>query len=84
MNSLAALMNFDPYINADCLAGRPVLIVCGTEAHSRMYSEECYQKVAEPKELYWVQGASHCDLYDSKTKIPFAKFDDFFSRSLKK
>jgi fermentation-respiration switch protein FrsA (DUF1100 family) len=82
VNSLAALMNFDPYINMDCMAGRPLLIVCGTEAHSRMYSEECYEKAQEPKELYWVKGAGHCDLYDDKTKIPFAKFSEFFHKAL--
>jgi fermentation-respiration switch protein FrsA (DUF1100 family) len=84
VNSLAALMNFDPYINVDCLAGRPVLVVCGTRAHSRMYSEECYAKVQEPKELYWVEDAGHCDLYDDKKKIPFDKFSDFFIRALKR
>ena len=83
LNSLASLMNFDPYINIDLLAGRPILVVCGTEAHSRVYSEECYSKAQEPKELYWVEGAGHCDLYDDKAKIPFAKFTEFFDKTLK-
>jgi fermentation-respiration switch protein FrsA (DUF1100 family) len=82
VNSLAALMNFDPYLNMDCFSGRPVLVVCGTESHSRIYSEECYAKAQEPKELYWVKGAGHCDLYDDKNKIPFDKFDEFFSIAL--
>jgi fermentation-respiration switch protein FrsA (DUF1100 family) len=82
VNSLAALMNFDPYVNAGLLAGRNVLVVCGTQAHSRAFSEECFAKVGGNKEMYWVEGAGHCDLYDDKSKIPFAKFDQFFRRSL--
>ncbi len=84
MNSLAALFNFDPYINADLLKGRKALIVCGTEAHSRAYSEEAYAKLPrECTEIYWVEGAGHCDLYDDKTKIPFEKFASFFSEMTK-
>ncbi|MBQ4427946.1 MAG: alpha/beta hydrolase [Oscillospiraceae bacterium] len=84
LNSLAALFNFDPYINMDLLGGRPILVVCGTDAHSRVYSEECYAKAYEPKEMYWVEGAGHCDLYDDKTKIPFTKLADFFGANLRK
>ena len=81
---ILALFNFDPYINMDLLGGRPILVVCGTEAHSRVYSEECYAKAYEPKEMYWVEGAGHCDLYDDKTKIPFTKLADFFGANLRK
>ena len=65
-------------------SANPILVVCGTEAHSRVYSEECYSKAQEPKELFWVEGAGHCDLYDDKEKIPFAKFTEFFDEALKK
>ena len=84
VNGLAALFNFDPYINADLLKGRRALIVCGTKAHSRSYSEEAYEKLPkECTELYWVEGATHCDLYDDKTKIPFDKFASFFGEMTK-
>ncbi|TCA47827.1 hypothetical protein E0H71_31865 [Rhizobium leguminosarum bv. viciae] len=35
-----------------------------------------------PKELYWVKGAGHLDLYDRVTLIPFDKLTAFFNKNL--
>jgi fermentation-respiration switch protein FrsA (DUF1100 family) len=36
----------------------------------------------EPKELFWVPGAGHADLYDRTELIPFDKLTHFFEMSL--
>lgn len=37
---------------------------------------------AEPKELVWVRGAGHVDLYDRVDLIPFDKLTSFFHQHL--
>ena len=57
--------------------------ITGENAHSREFSEDAYQRAAEPKELYIVPGAGHVDLYDRVNLIPFAKLTSFFTENLK-
>ncbi|BCD45971.1 alpha/beta hydrolase [Helicobacter suis] len=52
---------------------RPLSFITGDQAHSKEFSESAYKKAAEPKELYYVKGAGHVDLYDRVDKIPFDK-----------
>ena len=63
----------------------PALIVHGEKAHSRYFSEDAFKSLGSPnKELYIVPGASHTDLYDNtRGKIPFDKFEQFFKANLK-
>jgi fermentation-respiration switch protein FrsA (DUF1100 family) len=51
-------------------------------AHSRYYSEDAYERAAEPKELYVVPNAGHVDLYDKTDLIPFDKLEAFFTENL--
>ena len=64
------------------IAPRPLLLIHGENAHSRYFSETAYAAAAEPKELMIIPGASHTDLYDRTTVIPFDKLASFFGRSL--
>jgi fermentation-respiration switch protein FrsA (DUF1100 family) len=75
-------MNFYPFNDIETIAPRPMLFVTGSEAHSREFSEDAYQRAAEPKELFVVPGAGHVDLYDRVTLIPFDKLASFFTRNL--
>jgi fermentation-respiration switch protein FrsA (DUF1100 family) len=61
---------------------RPILFVTGEHAHSRYYSEDAYERAAEPKELYVVPNAGHVDLYDKTDLIPFDKLEAFFNEHL--
>ncbi len=62
----------------------PVLMVHGEKAHSRYMSEDTFKRLkGDNKELVIVPGASHCDLYDNKDAIPFAKIAAFFGENLK-
>ena len=61
-----------------------VLLVHGEKAHSRYFSESVYKKLTgDNKELRIIPGASHTDLYDQMSLIPFEKLNTFFQENLK-
>ena len=82
LSSNAKFMNFYPFNDIETISPRPMLFITGTEAHSREFSEDAYKRAAEPKELHWVPGAGHVDLYDRVSLIPWAKLAGFFSHHL--
>ena len=82
LSSNTKFMNFYPFNDIETIAPRPMLFITGTEAHSREFSEDAYKRAAEPKELYWVPGAGHVDLYDRVSLIPWAKLTAFFRQHL--
>ncbi|KAF4133331.1 putative peptidase S15 domain-containing protein [Phytophthora infestans] len=82
LSSAVKFMNFYPFNDIDTISLRPLLFVTGDQAHSREFSEDAYAGAAEPKELYWVAGAGHVDLYDRVDLIPFDKFAEFFTAGL--
>ena len=57
-------MNFYPFNDIETISPRPLLFITGDQAHSKEFSEDAYKRAAEPKELYYVAGAGHVDLYD--------------------
>jgi fermentation-respiration switch protein FrsA (DUF1100 family) len=59
-----------------------MLFITGDQAHSREFSEDAYKRAAQPKELHWVPGAGHVDLYDRVNLIPFDKLGAFFRAHL--
>lgn len=75
-------VNFYPFENIDTISPRPLLFITGDQAHSKEYSEDAYARAAEPKELVWVKGAGHVDLYDRVNLIPFDKLKSFFDQHL--
>ena len=82
LTSNVKFMNFYPFNDIETISPRPLLFIAGTEAHSREFSEDAYQRAAEPKELHWVSGAGHVDLYDRVTLIPWDKLTAFFGKHL--
>lgn len=82
LTSNVKFLNFYPFNDLETIAPRPLLFVAGDQAHSREFSEDAYARAAEPKELYWVPGADHVDLYDRIGLIPFDKLKRFFSDAL--
>ncbi|KAJ5327318.1 uncharacterized protein MYU51_017859 [Penicillium brevicompactum] len=75
-------MNFYPFNDIDSISPRPMLFISGDQAHSREFSEDAYARAGEPKELVWIPGAGHVDLYDRTELIPFAKLTRFFQENL--
>jgi fermentation-respiration switch protein FrsA (DUF1100 family) len=82
LTSNVKFMNFYPFNDIETISPRPLLFITGTEAHSREFSEDAYRRAAEPKELHWVRGAGHVDLYDRVTLIPWDKLSAFFGKHL--
>lgn len=75
-------MNFYPFNDIETISPRPLLFIAGDQAHSREFSEDAYQRAAEPKELHWVKGANHVDLYDRANLIPWDTLTAFFNQHL--
>ena len=82
LSSNTKFMNFYPFNDIETISPRPMLFISGDQAHSREFSEDAYARAAEPKELFWVAGAGHVDLYDRTELIPFNKLIKFFQTSL--
>ena len=83
LTSNTKFMNFYPFNDIETISPRPMLFITGDQAHSKEFSEDAYKRAVEPKELYYVPGAGHVDLYDRVNLIPFDKLTSFFSQYLK-
>ncbi|WP_112248261.1 alpha/beta hydrolase [Kribbella monticola] len=75
-------MNFYPFDDIETISPRPLLFISGDQAHSKEFSQDAYERAAEPKELFWVPGAGHVDLYDRVNLIPFTKLTNYFRQHL--
>lgn len=82
LTSNVKFMNFYPFNDIETISPRPLLFITGDQAHSREFSEDAFRRAAEPKELHYVPGAGHVDLYDRVNLIPWDKLASFFSRHL--
>jgi uncharacterized protein len=82
LTSNVKFMNFYPFNDIETISPRPMLFITGDQAHSREFSEDAYNRAAEPKELVLVPGAGHVDLYDRVNLIPWDKLEVFFTRHL--
>jgi len=82
LTSNVKFMNFYPFNDIETISPRPMLFITGDQAHSREFSEDAYKRAAEPKELVWVRGAGHVDLYDRVDLIPWDKLNAFFGKHL--
>ena len=77
-----SFMNMPLLSYIDEISPRPMLVIAGSEAHSRYFSEDAVAAAAEPKELMIIEGADHVDLYDQVDIIPFDKLVSFFNQNL--
>ncbi|MFC0451954.1 alpha/beta hydrolase [Rhodococcus jostii] len=85
VRSFDEIAQFDAWQFLQLIAPRPLLLIAGTDAETRFHSERALEKAAEPKELLWVDGASHVDLYGDKPEFQepvLAKLTEFFNKYL--
>jgi fermentation-respiration switch protein FrsA (DUF1100 family) len=82
--SVDRIATFDAFRSLDLLAARPLLMIAGREAVTSWMSVEAFQKAPSPKELHWIDGASHVDLYDKEEHVgpAVAKLSGFFETHL--
>ncbi len=69
----------------DTIAPRPLLMIVGTAALSKWMGEDAIKLAREPKELFWINGATHVDLYDKPQYVTPAvvKLTAFFNSHLR-
>ncbi|WP_431224365.1 alpha/beta hydrolase [Serratia sp. L9] len=83
-SSVDRIASFDGFQFAHLLASRPLLVIIGQNAITTANSSRAFDNAQEPKEIFWVEGASHQDLYDREPFISTAatRLTDFFSSCL--
>lgn len=62
--SVDKLATFDAFTQVPLIGDRPLLMAIGSRAVTAWMGIDAYQRAVGPKELFWVDGASHVDLYD--------------------
>ncbi|MFI5615259.1 alpha/beta hydrolase [Amycolatopsis sp. NPDC051903] len=84
-SSVDRIATFDAFAALDLLT-QPLLMVAGRDAVTSWMSVEAFQRAAGPKELAWLDGASHVDLYDKDEFVTPAvdKLAAFFTKELAK
>ncbi|HEY3710024.1 MAG TPA: alpha/beta hydrolase [Amycolatopsis sp.] len=82
--SVDRIATFDAFYALELIAPRPLLLIAGRNAVTSWMSVEAFQKATGPKELHWIEGASHVDLYDKDEYVTpaVAKLADFFKQNL--
>ncbi|MFI9052008.1 alpha/beta hydrolase [Streptomyces sp. NPDC053427] len=83
-SSVDRLVSFDAFRFVDLIAPRPLLMIVGSQAVTSWMTVEAFQNACSPKELHWIDGASHVDLYDEEQYVgpSVSKLTDFFGTHL--
>ncbi|WP_345631357.1 alpha/beta hydrolase [Rugosimonospora acidiphila] len=84
LNSVDRIASFDAFQFVGMIAPRPLLMIVGTEAVTSWMTTHAIEHAGEPKEQYWVEGASHVALYDKDEFVSpaIAKLAGFFRANL--
>nr|WP_040829883.1 alpha/beta hydrolase [Nocardia jiangxiensis] len=83
--SIDKMAIFDAFAAVPLIGQRPTLLIAGTRAVTAWMSVEAFQKAVGPKEIHWIEGASHVDLYDKEQYVGPAleRLASFFSGNLR-
>ncbi|MER7930774.1 MULTISPECIES: alpha/beta hydrolase [unclassified Streptomyces] len=83
LSSIDKIVAFDAFHVIDLIAPRQLLMVAGDEAATAWISEQAIAKANEPKQLHWIKGASHADLYDRYVpEVTTTALIPFFTQNL--
>ncbi|MDW3682759.1 alpha/beta hydrolase [Cupriavidus sp. CV2] len=64
MTSLDKMLAFSTFPLIPTLLTQPLLLIAGSDADTKIYSDQAYALSEGPKELFIVEGATHIALYD--------------------
>lgn len=84
LTSHADAIRFYPWENLGTMMDVPLLLIAGSIADTLPMSQAAYDADNGPKELYLVDGATHCDMYDKEPYVSeaLAKLADFLTKNL--
>lgn len=84
LKSVDQIAEYSSYDHVDMISPRPLLMIAGSNADTRFFSEMAIEKAKEPKELVLIEGATHIDMYDKKQYVDPAveKMSSFFGQYL--
>jgi hypothetical protein len=82
--SVDKLAFFDAFFAVPMIGDRPLLQVVGSRAITSWMAVDVHQRATGPKELHWIEGASHVDLYDKREYVDPAieELVSFYSTNL--
>jgi fermentation-respiration switch protein FrsA (DUF1100 family) len=82
--SIGRMAIFDAFVAVPLIGQRPLLMVVGDRAVTSWMTVEAFQKAVGPKEIHWIEGASHVDLYDKPEHVGPAveKLTEFYWENL--
>ncbi|ACU70891.1 conserved hypothetical protein [Catenulispora acidiphila DSM 44928] len=83
-SSVDRIATFDGLATVSLIAPRPLLLIAGRQAVTSWMSVHAFQNATGPKELHWIDGASHVDLYDKDEYVTpaIAKLAEFYTANL--
>jgi fermentation-respiration switch protein FrsA (DUF1100 family) len=83
-SSIDHMAFFDAFRFVNLIGQRPLLMIAGNRAVTAWMSIHAFQNAAGPRELHWIDGASHNDLYYKKQYVDPAveKLTGFFTQNL--
>ncbi|WP_435135735.1 alpha/beta hydrolase [Actinacidiphila sp. bgisy144] len=67
--SIDKMAAFDAFQAVPLIGPRPLLQVVGSRAVTSWMAVDVHQRATGPKELHWIEGAGHVDLYDRKQYV---------------
>ena len=84
VSSMDLIIGYESYERMNLISPRPLLMIAGTEADTRYFSEKAIGKAQEPKELFLIKGATHVALYDKEEYVgpALSKIESFFKQHL--
>ncbi|HET6711432.1 alpha/beta hydrolase [Amycolatopsis sp.] len=84
--SVDRMASSDVFHAVPLIGPRPILQILGEHAVTAWMGLEAHRRATGPAEVYWIEGASHVDLYDKREYIDLAveKLGEYFTVSLAK
>jgi fermentation-respiration switch protein FrsA (DUF1100 family) len=81
MSSLDKMLAFSTFHVIPDLLSQPLLLIAGSQADTKIYSDQAYALSKGPKELFVVEGATHIAMYDVPQYVDqaVAKMVQFFA-----
>lgn len=62
----------DAFLAVPLIGPRPMLQIIGERAVTAWMAVEAHQRATGPKEIHWIKGASHVDMYDKEEYVDLA------------